>query len=189
MRYRKAIALSAPAVIVILGLIIWAAQPTRASLAAKQTFEASTEGWFAYGTGARVRVTRAPEDVKEGTGALELEYTVAPSQIGSAILLLADGALRDMRRLRFWIKTDDDTAAAVVLSERKPGVGDYSVWFWSPKQQWQFVELLPEDFAPNEGPADAKDADGRLALDEVQAIGFIDVAQFFGSISQDPAFP
>jgi len=189
MRYWRLAAGSVLAVVMTVALVVWAAQPKPVELATRQTFDTSTEGWFAYGEGARVSVVRKPEDVKQGSGALELEYTAAPQRIGSAVLLVADRSLAQMRRLRFWIKTDDDTAAAVVLSEKKPGGGDYTAWFWSPKQQWQFIELLPEDFALNEGPADAKDANGRLALDRIQAVGFVDLGQFFGSISQDPAYP
>jgi hypothetical protein len=189
MRPWKIAASFALAAVVIVIVAVWAAQPHPVDLAARQTFDASTEGWFAYGAGTRVTIIRKPEDVKQGSGALELEYTVAPNQVGSAVLLVADRSLAQMRLLRFWFKTDDDTAAAVVLSEKKPDGGDYAAWFWSPKQQWQFIELRPEDFALNEGPADAKDSTGRLELDKVQAIGFIDIGQFFGSISQDPTYP
>jgi hypothetical protein len=189
MRYGKAAAYSAIAIVMILVIIVWAAQPTPVGLAARQTFESSTEGWFAYGTGAKVDVIHKREDVKEGSGALQLEYKAASNQYGSAVLLVTDGSLAQMRQLRFWIKTDDETAAAVVLSEKRPNGGDYAAWFWSRKDHWQLVELLPEDFVLNEGSADAKDANGRLDLDQVQAVGFIDVGQSFGSISQDPAYP
>src|SRR5262249_35096815 len=137
MRYWRLAAGSALAAVIIVALVVWAAQPKPVELTTRQTFDTSTEGWFAYGEGARVSVVRKPEDVKQGSGALELEYTAAPQRIGSAVLLVAERSLAQMRRLRFWIKTDDDTTAAVVLSEKKPDGGDYAAWFWSPKQQWQ----------------------------------------------------
>jgi hypothetical protein len=188
MRYWKAAAFMTVAVVGIGWLISWALLPTPVALAERQTFDASPEGWFGYGRGAHVRVTTDPQHVRQG-GSLELEYTVAPGQSDSAVVLVADGSLAEMRALRFWIKTDEDTAAAVVLSEEKPNGGDYSAWFWSPKQQWQHIELVPGDFALNEGPTDAKDADGRLDVASVQGVGFIDIGQFFGSISADRAFP
>jgi hypothetical protein len=189
MRYWKAAGFAAVAAVIIGGLVFWAMLPKPVALAGRQTFDASPEGWFGYGRGARVRVTTDPQHVRQGAGALELEYTAAPGQADSAVVLVADGSLAGLRRLRFWIKTDQDTAAAVVLSEKKPNGGDYSAWFWSPKQQWQHIELVPGDFALNEGPADAKDADGRLDVAAVHGAGFIDIGQFFGSISADRAFP
>ena len=77
----------------------------------------------------------------------------------------------------------------MVLTEKGPGGGVYSAAFWSPKQRWQHIELLPEDFALNEGPADPKDTNGRLDVAEVQGMGFIDLGQFFGSISEDREYP
>jgi hypothetical protein len=189
MRFAKAAAFTAIAAVVIGALAFWAMQPKPVALTGRQTFDASPEGWFAYGRGARVRVTADPQQVKRGAGALELEYDAAPGQAGSAVVLVADGSLAGLKGLRFWIKTDEDTAAAVVLSEKRPNGGDYSAWFWSPKQQWQQIELVPGDFALNEGPADAKDANGRLDVADVQGLGFIDLGQFFGSISADRAYP
>ena len=188
MRYVKTAALAGVATVAIGLLILWATQPKPVALTARQTFDTSEEGWFGYG-GGHVRVTTDKQHVKQGTGALELEYTPGPGQFGSAVVLVSDGSLAELRRLRFWIKTDDDTAAAVVLSERRPNGGDYSAWFWSPKQRWQHIELFPEDFALNEGPADAKDANGRLDVAELQGVGFIDLGQFFGLISADRAYP
>ena len=188
MRYVKTATLAGVATVAIGLLILWATQPKPVALTARQTFDTSEEGWFGYG-GGHVRVTTDKQHVKQGTGALELEYTPGPGQFGSAVVLVSDGSLAELRRLRFWIKTDDDTAAAVVLSERRPNGGDYSAWFWSPKQRWQHIELFPEDFALNEGPADAKDANGRLDVAELQGVGFIDLGQFFGLISADRAYP
>jgi hypothetical protein len=188
MRYVKTAALAAVAAAVTGVLILWAAQPKPVALTGRQTFDASEDGWFGYG-GARVRRTTDRQHVKHGAGALELEYTVAPGQFGSAVVLAANGSLGGLRRLRFWIKTDDDTAAAVVLTEKGPNGGSHSAWFWSPKQRWQFIELFPEDFALNEGPADAKDANGRLDPADVQGVGFIDLGQFFGLLSADREYP
>jgi hypothetical protein len=189
MRSWKSAAIATVTAMVIAVSVYWAMLPKPVALAERQTFDTSVEGWFAYGRGARVRMTTDPQHRRQGAGALELEYTAAPGQSGSAVVVLADGALAGMRGLRFWIKTDEDTAAAVVLSEKKPNGGVYTAWFWSPKRQWQDIELIPGDFALNEGPADAKDGDGRLDLASVQGVGFIDIGQFFGSISGDRTFP
>ena len=189
MRYAKTAGIAAVVAAEIGLLILWAVQPKPVALTGRQTFDTSEEGWFGYGRGARVRVTTDPQHVRHGGGALELEYTVAPGQAGSAVILVADGSLAGLQGIRFWIKTDEDTAAAVVLSEKKPDGGDYSAWFWSPKRQWQHIVLVPSDFALNEGPADAKDGDDRLDVAAVHGVGFIDIGQFFGSISADRAYP
>ena len=189
MRFGKAAAFAAVAAVAVGALVFWAMLPKPVALTGRQTFDASPEGWFAYGRGARVRVTTDSQHVKRGAGALELEYDAGPGQAGSAVVLVADGSLAGLQGLRFWIKTDEDTAAAVVLSEKRPNGGDYSAWFWSPKQQWQQIDLVPGDFALNEGATDAKDANGQLDVAEVQGIGFIDLGQFFGSLSTDRAFP
>ena len=86
-----------------------------------------------------------------------------------------------MRRVRFWIKSDHDTGVAVLLSEKKPG-GDYTAIVWAPKNVWQHVELSLADFAPNDGPTDPVDPDGKLDADQVEGIGISDMAGFFNRL-------
>ncbi len=61
-----------------------------------------------------------------------------------------------MKSLRFRARTDHDTTIGVVLSERKPGGGNYVAMFWSPANSWQQVELTPRDFALSDSPTDPK---------------------------------
>ena len=103
-------------------------------------------------------------------------------------MLPAPGALATMRRMRFRIKTDHDTAVAVLLSEKKPG-GDYTALFWAPAGAWQTIELTPADFSLNNGPNDPVDADGKLDLDQVQGVAILDLAHFLGSMPENSAFP
>jgi hypothetical protein len=91
----------------------------------------------------------------------------------------APPAMARMQRLRLWVKTDRDTPVAVLLSETKPGGGNYTAWFWSPANAWQQIDLTPADFVLADGPQDPKDADGKLDLDQLQAVGVLDLASFF----------
>jgi hypothetical protein len=154
-----------------------------------QTFETSDEGWVPYGHGARVDVTRDSALVKSDQAALAVNYTFNPGDFGSAVLPLEVGQMARTPNLRFWIRTDHATAIIVVLSEKQPGGGYYSSWFWSPKQQWQYIELAPSDFSLNMGPNDPKDPNGRLDLEQVNGLGLSDLGQAFQQIGVDPAYP
>jgi hypothetical protein len=143
-----------------------------------QTFDSDTAGWTAMGQGA-VAVTK---------GALSFTYELKPKTFGVAVLP-APPEIAAMRRLRFRIRSDRDTVLGVLLSEKKPGGGDYSALFWSPANVWQQIELTPADFSANDGPTDPVDADGKLDLDAVQGIAIVDVAQFFVSMPDSPDFP
>lgn len=148
----------------------------------RSTFESGEEGWIAMGAGAKVHATTTPADVKNGKGSLAYEYDLVPKRFSAAVLPVTEG-LAGMRRLRFWIKTDAATPVGVLLSERKPGGGDYLAWFWSKKDRWQQVELKVDDFTLNDGPNDPKDSNGKLDLDQIQGIGLIDLAQIFNAAS------
>jgi hypothetical protein len=174
--------------VLLLVALVYREQKQTPALPLRHTFDQSTDSWIAFGDGAQVRTTTKAADVKTGTGALELEYQVGPGRMGSAVLPVTSAALARMQALRFWIKSDIETTVGVVLSETQPG-GIYAAWFWVPRMQWQHVELLASDFALNEGPQDPPDANGRMDLDRLQGVGFIDLGQFFALLSQDPTYP
>lgn len=126
--------------------------------------------WLAMGGNAQV---------KEDGKAVVLEYKIEPGQLGMAAMPAVNGELSSMKSIRFRVKTDRPTPVAVVLSETRPGGGDYAAVVWSPGDTWQPVELTPRDFALNDGPNDAKDADGKLDLDQLQGLAVLDVGQMF----------
>jgi hypothetical protein len=143
-----------------------------------QDFETGATGWFAIGAGGSVRVTHEPGQTHSGNSALAFTYEVKRGQISAAVMP-APPAMARMQRLRLWVKTDRDTPVAVLLSETKPGGGNYTAWFWSPANAWQQIDLTPADFVLADGPQDPKDADGKLDLDQLQAVGVLDLASFF----------
>lgn len=136
-------------------------------------------GWNAVGDGSELRVS--------GNG-LALSYDLAPSKL-SGTVIGAPPDLARMRSIRFAVETDHDTAVAVLLSEKKPGGGNYAAWFWAPAKMRQQIELTPADFSVTDGVGDPVDADGKLDLDQVEGIGIFDLAQFFMGMPANPALP
>ncbi|MBZ5606718.1 MAG: hypothetical protein LAP38_00560 [Acidobacteriia bacterium] len=150
-------------------------------------FENDTAAWSAMGPGAAVRVVREA-GLNGSTGALSLTYQPGAGKIAGAVLPVS-GQLARMQRIRFSVRSDHDTAVALLLSEKKPGGGDYTAWFWAPAGVWQPVELTPSDFTSNSGPNDAVDPDGKLDVDQVQGIALFDLASVFSSMPARPDFP
>jgi hypothetical protein len=143
-----------------------------------QDFEGQLSGWSTIGREAAVRIVKDPGAAHRGTGALAFTYEIKPGQIAAAVLP-ATPALTRMERLRFWLKTDRQTPVGVLLSERRPGGGNYTAIVWAPADTWQLVELTPADFVLADGPNDPRDSDGKLDLDQLQGIGIFDLSGFF----------
>jgi len=116
--------------------------------------------------------------VHNSGNSVSMDYKMAPGQPGLAIRPTPVGTLAGMTHLQFRVKSDIDTMLAVMLSETKPG-GDYIAIIWSPKDQWQQIDLTPADFTLNDGPKDPKDPNGRLDVDQVQGVAIFDAGQFF----------
>lgn len=142
-----------------------------------QDFETDSTVWSAVGLGSSVSITHQSGQAHSGNGALAFTYQLKRGQIAAAVMP-APPALSQMQRLRFWVKTDHDTPGAVLLSEAKPGGGNYTAWFWAPANTWQQIELSPADFVLSDGPQDPKDPDGKLDLDQLQAVGILDLGSF-----------
>lgn len=133
-------------------------------------------GWHALGEGSELKPS--------GNGMI-LSYDLAPKKLSGTVIGVPQGFER-MRAIRFSIESDHDTAMAVLLSEKKPGGGNYAAWFWTPAHQRQQIELTPADFTVTDGKGDPVDADGKLDLDQVEGIGILDLAQFFLGMAANP---
>ncbi len=153
-----------------------------------QTFDQSVSGWTAMGDGAEVRTTRDAARVRPGHAALEFTYDLAPKRFAGATLGAPESIGR-MRSLRFWARSDHNTALGVLLAEKKPGGGNYIAWFWAPANAWQAIELVPGDFTVADGPNDPVDSDGKLDIDQVNGIGIFDLAQFFSQFAANSELP
>jgi len=152
-----------------------------------QNFQDSTEGWSAMGPDSDLQLVRAGGPNSDA-GAVRLSYGLGTGRFAAAGLPVL-GKLAQMQRIRFQIKSDHDTAFAMILSEEKPGGGDYMASFWVPADAWQQIELTPEDFSLNTGPNDPVDPDGKLDLDRVQGIGIVDLACIFSAMPDSPNIP
>jgi hypothetical protein len=53
--------------------------------------------------------------------------------------------------------------------------------FWLEPKTWQRVELTPDDFVLGRNPGDPEDADGRLDLDQVEAVSLVDLSQILNA--------
>jgi hypothetical protein len=149
------------------------------SVVHRSTFkESDTAGWNAFGSGS----------ILVNHGALELSYELGTKNFSAAAWPVSV-TLADTHRLRFTVKSDHDTAIAVMLIEKSPGGGHYSTWFWAPANTLQQIELAPSDFSLDIGPNDPVDADGKLDFDQLQSIALIDTALFFGQLADRPNFP
>jgi hypothetical protein len=149
------------------------------ALGAAAWAQPAPSGWFPLGEGSTVRA--------EGT-ATAFDYTLAPRRMG-ILAMHAPAELTRAGRIRFSVKADHATAMAALLTEKKPGGGNYMAWFWAPANEWQSVDLTPADFTVTDGPGDPVDADGKLDLDAVETIGILDLAQFFGTLKATASVP
>jgi hypothetical protein len=147
----------------------------------RQSFDGGTGTWTAMGE--RAKVSSAT-----GSHGLVFSYELAP-KVFSGVVTPPPADLSKMQRIRFRVKTDHATGMALLLSEKKPGGGNYSAWFWSPANTWQWIEFTPADFTVNDGPNDPKDSDGKLDLADVDGIGLFDLGQFFASLPGNTEMP
>ena len=148
----------------------------------KHTFDSGTEGWIMMGQNGSVKTS---SEAKAGAGALAFTYSLDAKGLSTAILPAGAGNLSSLGRIRFWIKADHDTSIAIILSEKKPSGGDYAAMFHAPKNVWQQVELALAEFSANDGPNDPVDSDGKLDPDQIEGIGFIDLAGFFNDLPEE----
>lgn len=133
---------------------------------------AASQSWIAMGLGGAVNT--APN------GAVEFKYQLGAKLFAAAVLPV-DESFASMKSLRFRVRADHDTTLGVLLSERKPGGGNYAALFSSPANVWQQIELTPADFELSDGPNDPKDADGKLDLDQVEGVAIFDFANFIAA--------
>src|SRR5580692_6665534 len=175
--------------IVLFAALLASAQQTPEVLL-HQDFETDSALWSAVGLGSSVSITHQPGQAHSGNSALAFTYQLKRGQIAAAVMPASPALtqIARMQRLQFWVKTDHDTPAAVLLSEIKPGGGNYTAWFWAPANTWQQIDLSPADFVLSDGPQDPKDPDRKLDLDQLQGVGILDLASFFPTPS-GPAAP
>ncbi|HZT41995.1 MAG TPA: hypothetical protein VFA07_07385 [Chthonomonadaceae bacterium] len=160
-----------------------AAQPQATTPLMCYSFEADTGMWMGFGSNAKVSLTHDAAHVREGKGALQFDYTINKGEINALLLPTPNSALAKAKSLRFWVQADHAAPLAVALQEQEGG--RYIALFSVPKETWQQVDLSTSDFVLSENPGDPKDPDGKLDLDQVQAVAIVDVGQLFAQ-AEDP---
>ena len=83
----------------------------------REDFANGTGGWLALGPESAVRAV---------DGTLVLSYTVAAGSLRLAYLPMVGLPFAEFRSLRFQVSTDVPMPVAVILSEKKPGGGNYT---------------------------------------------------------------
>ena len=165
----------------LIGALIVAAVAAFAQDAAtpilNHTFEDNDGGWQGVGPSAVVSLTHEAASVKHGKGALQFAYSLKKGPMNLLLLPTPDMVLTKAKSLRFWVKTDHATPLAFVLQEKDGG--RYNAIFSTRRDTWQEVELSTADFVLDTGKDAPKDAAGKLDMDQVEAAGIADVAQFF----------
>jgi len=145
-------------------------------------FESDLAGWTAMkveeGVGfgpdgdSKVAITRDPQHVKSGKGALVYSY-----EIGSAAMRMLTiqrpKDLTGMKSLRFWVKCTSATAVMVGLNET--GGANFQCAAYCPAGAWQEVALNLDELAvDNPAPGQKRTLD----LDLVESFHLVDLGSF-----------
>ena len=139
-------------------------------------FDGGLQRWQGIGSTVKVSRTQEPENVKNGEGALQLEYQIAQGEKAVAIVLLADKSFATLQTVQFWAKADYDTTLNIVLSEAKGG--RFEALCFVPAKKWQKIVFTPKDFMLATDPNAPQDANGKLDLDKLETLAIADYRQF-----------
>jgi hypothetical protein len=137
------------------------------------SFDQDDGGWQGLGQATTIAVTRDADNIKEGTGALKVSYSITKGGLAAALLPVQDG-LAGVKSLDFWVKADQSEPMIVMLQEKD--AGRYTSIFTAPANRWQHVQIPVSEFALSDGANDPKDADGKLDLDQVTRLVLIDAS-------------
>jgi hypothetical protein len=163
---------------------LWAsaalAQPAVNDGKVVQNFEGGQTSWLPFGEGVGIGVTRDAEHVKSGNAALQFNYQIQKGQLQAMLMPVNQGRLARLQSIQFWVKAGQATSLAMLLQEGENG-GRYLALFAAPEQQWQKVELTPDDFSLMQDKDSPKDTNGQLDLDQVQFVALGDFAQFLAN--------
>jgi hypothetical protein len=147
----------------------------------QSTFAGGEDGWTVVqiaGTGAKATAVHDAEHLKVGTGSLKVDYTVGPNQMAAAVLPIAEGAAAKMASIHFWVRPDANAPLLLTLVEK--GGAEYNCPFTAAKGKWQEVALSSSDFLLNVDAGRPADPDGKLDMDQINAVSLVDMEQFLG---------
>jgi hypothetical protein len=165
----KVMRLAAIIVLVLHALPLAAGEPIL-----RQNFANSSGRWSSLGNDSAIQTADST---------LLFTYTARPSVLSLAYLPVAALPFAEFRSLSFELRTDISMPVAVLLSEKKPGGGNYSAVVWSTGTEWQRVILGVSDFAASDGANDPVDSDHKLDPDQVETLAILDLGQFFSTLA------
>ena len=152
-----------------------------------QDFNQDTGGWISIGDGTKVLAEHATENVKEGGGALRFDYNVAPGNLGALICPVTTHSLTTLQSISFWVKSNRDTSFIFALQEQNGG--RFGTAFSVTANQWQHVEISPDELVLQKGNDDPKDANGKLDMAEVEGAAFLDLDLLLAGLAADTNNP
>jgi hypothetical protein len=173
-------AASIGALLITLGTALLA-QPAPTAIVTHD-FEGTDHGWQSMGATGRVSLTTAEGTFKTGKSALKFEYLVEAGEMSALMLPIAQAPPKEMKSISFWVKSPAAMALLVVLQER--GGGRFQSVVAVPADKWQRVELALSDFTLGKDKDDPADANGKLDIDQLEAVALADLAQMLAGVAE-----
>lgn len=145
----------------------------------KETFADDLGGWQVLGPSAKVAVYVDAELKAPSPGTLRMKYGIEKGQFNLLLHSVSGDLMKQAQSIRFWARSDQSTTVALVLAEEEGG--RYIATAHLDANKWQEIELSIYDFALSTGPDDPKDPNGKMDLEKVTTVGFVDLAQMFAT--------
>lgn len=139
----------------------------------RDSFEQSTGEWKVLTPSYVLRRTSNAPDVREGEGALEMSYVFIEGQL--PLVLREVGSLEGAGGISAWFKASRDALVVLLIGEKDEGER-FTLPVYLPAQKWTKVVANLEDFQLAD---DSPVRNGDIDLDNVAAVGFVDVLPAF----------
>ncbi|MCW3100869.1 MAG: hypothetical protein JWL77_6487 [Chthonomonadaceae bacterium] len=153
----------------------------------ESTFEKDAGDWEVFSpTGTvtgKISITHEAAHVKEGKGALQLDYAIKKGDLSALALRVPLDAITKMKSLHFWVQADHATSLLLVFSER--GGGRYQAPIAVTPNIWQEVAIAPSDLILSDDAGSPPDPDAKLDLDQIESIGLADIDSFLAQGAGD----
>jgi hypothetical protein len=167
--------------VVLTGLLAGMA-PAQPQALKSWDFETGTEGWMTGDKQAKLSLSQDPAHVSSGNASIQFSF--APrvgtgEDIPGAIFVGTEGGLGAAKALHFAMQSSSAGPMLALLREQDEST--YVYIFYLPADQWQVLDLPLADFHLEDS---SKDEDGKLTLDQVGGLGFVDPVQWFMQAAQ-----
>ena len=137
------------------------------------------EGGGGPDSDSKLAITREAGAVKAGKGALSYTYDITPKTV-RVLALPKPMDLTGMKSLRLWVKCSQATAVVIGLAET--GGASYQTAVHCPAGAWQEIAVNLNELTVDDP---AKDANGKLDLDQVGSFTIFDIGGFLAMFLPD----